>query len=120
MDQTFTEEIRQLLVAEKAKILGFAQKARAENLQIDEDDLPDEVDQASSEYNQTIALRLRGREKRLLNKIDETLQRIEDGEFGLCEECGETIGEARLRARPVATHCIACKEEQERHEKNYG
>lgn len=120
MDQTFVEEIRQQLLAEKAKILGFAQKARAENLQIDEDDLPDEVDQASSEYNQTIALRLRGREKKLLSKIDETLLRIAEGDFGHCEECGEPIGEARLRAWPVATHCIACKEEQERREKNYG
>jgi DnaK suppressor protein len=53
----------------------------------------------------------------LLNKIRETLERLEEGEFGVCESCGEEIGEARLRARPVTTLCIECKTEQERQEK---
>jgi DnaK suppressor protein len=50
-------------------------------------------------------------------KIREALERIEDGEFGICESCEEMIGEARLKARPVTTLCIDCKTEQERQEK---
>ena len=119
MNPEFIEEMRQILLAEKKKILGLASKVRSEMV-LDTDDLPDEMDQASSEYNQGIALRLRGREKRLLDKIEEALARIEDEEFGICDDCGEDIGQARLRARPVATFCIQCKEEQERREKSFG
>jgi DnaK suppressor protein len=53
----------------------------------------------------------------LLTKIDEALQRIEDGEFGICEECGQPIGLKRLKARPVVSLCIECKTKQEEEEK---
>jgi DnaK suppressor protein len=62
-------------------------------------------------------LRIRDRERRLIGKIREALDRIEAGDFGECEDCGDQIGEARLKARPVTTLCIECKTEQERQEK---
>ena len=62
-------------------------------------------------------LRIRDRERKLISKIDKALDRIEDGTFGICEECGEEITEGRLKARPVTTFCIGCKEEQEKLEK---
>jgi DnaK suppressor protein len=61
-------------------------------------------------------LRLRDRDRKLIRKIEEALERIEDGTFGICEECGEEIGIPRLKARPVTTLCIKCKSKQEEEE----
>jgi DnaK suppressor protein len=58
-------------------------------------------------------LRIRDRERKLLGKIEEALEHIENGSFGSCRKCGEKIGVERLKIRPVTTYCIACKEEQE-------
>ena len=60
-----------------------------------------------------ITLRIRDRERRLIHKIQEALTRIDEGEYGICEECGEDIGVARLKARPVTTLCVNCKARQE-------
>ena len=75
---------------------------------------PDVIDVACNEVNQSIELRTRDRERKLINKIDEALRRIENGTYGYCEETGEPIGLKRLDARPTATLSI---EAQERHEK---
>jgi DnaK suppressor protein len=83
------------------------------------DHLNDEVDVATEESHQTLSLRLRDRESMLLNKIEKTLDRIDEDDFGCCEDCGNDIGLKRLLARPVATLCIACKEEQEKVERGY-
>lgn len=76
-------------------------------------------DQASLEYEQTLELRTRDRERKLINKIDEALERIKDGEFGYCEETGDPIGIGRLMARPIATLCIEAKRRQEKQESGY-
>jgi DnaK suppressor protein len=65
-------------------------------------------------------LRIRDRERKLILKIREALQRIEDGNFGVCESCGDDIGIDRLQARPVTTLCIECKRKQEAHERARG
>jgi DnaK suppressor protein len=81
------------------------------------DDLADETDLAASEVNQSLTLRLRDRERLLIQKVEEALSKIQAGTYGVCEECEESIEAKRLEARPVATLCIACKEEQEHKEK---
>ncbi len=78
---------------------------------------PDPTDRASLESDRNFELRIRDRERMLINKIKQALQRIEDKTFGLCESCEEKIGAKRLLARPVTTLCIDCKTEQERQEK---
>jgi DnaK suppressor protein len=78
---------------------------------------PDPTDRASLESDRNFELRIRDRERKLISKIREALDRIEAGDFGECEDCGDQIGEARLKARPVTTLCIECKTEQERQEK---
>ena len=93
---------------------------RKEIQPLESDDLPDEMDLASSEYLQSFTFRLRGREKTFLQKIDHALEKIEEGTFGLCEQCGELISLKRLEARLETTLCIRCKEDQERIEKAYG
>jgi DnaK suppressor protein len=78
---------------------------------------PDPTDRASLEGNRNLMLRIRDRERKLLSKIDEALERIEDGSYGKCEDCGRDIGIERLKARPVTTLCIDCKSLQEAQER---
>jgi len=79
----------------------------------EEGNFPDPTDRASMESNRNSILRMRDRERRLIFKIEEALQRLETGEYGICEECGEDIAIDRLKARPVTTLCIDCKSSQE-------
>jgi len=79
----------------------------------------DPADQATIEYEQAVELRTRDRERKLINKIDEALQRIEKDDFGYCEESGDPIGIKRLLARPIATLSIEAKQRQERRETGY-
>jgi DnaK suppressor protein len=76
----------------------------------------DPADRATAESDRAFTLRLRDRERKLIKKITQALQRIEDGEFGVCVECGDEIGIARLKARPMTTLCINCKSKQEEDE----
>lgn len=78
---------------------------------------PDPTDRAALEADRNFLLRIRDRERKLILKIREALNRIEDESFGICEACGEDISESRLIARTVATLCVDCKREQEREEK---
>ena len=109
-----------LLIEKKEEILKNAKRTLNEDMTLDQDDLPDEMDLASSEYLQSFTFRLRGREKTFLKKIDHALAKIDEGTFGICEECEEPISVKRLEARPETTLCIRCKEDQERMEKAYG
>jgi DnaK suppressor protein len=78
---------------------------------------PDLGDQATAEIDRNFMLRLRGRERKLLKKIDEAIERIDQNVFGICERCGEPIHIRRLEARPVTTMCIECKILEEEEEK---
>ena len=120
LSQKELKRFKKSLEDSRKAIIENARKTMEEESNFDTDDLPDEIDQASSEYAQSMAFRLRDREKFLLKKIEKALQRIEDGTFGLCERCEELITMKRLEARPVTTLCIRCKEEQEKKEKSYG
>jgi DnaK suppressor protein len=82
-----------------------------------EANFPDPSDRATMEADRNSVLRIRDRERKLIFKIQEALQRLDDGEFGICEQCGEEIGIDRLKARPVTTLCIECKASQEVQEK---
>ncbi len=80
---------------------------------------PDDIDRASLETDKALDLRTKDRARKLIGKINEALKRIEDGEYGYCEETGEPIGIERLEARPVATLCLDAQERHERMEKTY-
>lgn len=114
------KRFKDILLARKKEILRNAQRTLTEDMTLESDDLPDEMDLASTEYLHSFTFRLRGREKTFLDKIDKALVRIEDGSFGICEQCGEAISIKRLEARLETTLCIRCKEDQERQEKAYG
>ena len=115
------KKFQELLEEKRKAVLERArQMLSEENMTLDTNDLPDEMDLASSEYLQSFEFRLRGREKSLLNKLDLALKKIEEGTFGVCEICEEPIGKKRLEARPETTLCIKCKEDQEREERTMG
>jgi len=78
---------------------------------------PDVSDQASAEVDQNFSMRIRDRERKLLKKIDEALERMNDATYGICERCGEDIPYKRLKARPVTTLCIECKTLEEKEER---
>jgi len=82
--------------------------------------IPDPNDRATMESDRSFELRIRGRERKLMDKVDEALIRIEDGSFGICAGCGEDITIKRLQARPVAKYCIDCKTRQEQREREQG
>jgi len=114
------KRFQELLEEKRRAVLERARKTLSEDMTLDADDLPDEMDLASSEYLQSFEFRLRGREKSLLTKLDLALKKIEDGTFGVCEVCEEPIGKKRLEARPETGLCIRCKEDQERDEREFG
>lgn len=120
MNKKDLKRFKELLQQERKKLIANANKTLTEEAALDVNELPDEIDQASAEYNQSFIFRLRDREKFYLGKIDKALKKIEAGEFGVCEECGDEISSKRLHARPVTTLCIRCKEEQEMEERSYG
>lgn len=84
------------------------------------ENFPDPTDRASHEANRSFELRIRDREHKLIKKIKITLERIDNGTFGICETCEEDISIKRLRARPVTTQCIDCKKREEDMEKALG
>jgi DnaK suppressor protein len=116
MDKHKAEEFREILEGQLDSLLKEAGKTVSE-MTDEKENFPDPTDRASMESDRNFELRIRDRERRLIGKIREALKRIDDGEFGICESCEEDISESRLRARPVATLCIDCKEEQERRER---
>jgi DnaK suppressor protein len=114
------KRFRGLLEDKRRAVIDNAKKTLIEDMTLDQNDLPDEMDLASSEYFQSFNFRLRGREKAHLKKLDLALRKIEEGSFGICEQCEEPITKKRLEARPETTLCIRCKEDQERDEKAFG
>ena len=86
-------------------------------LQEDSLHLPDQADRASSETDKALELRTRDRQRKLISKIDSALRRIDDGEYGYCEDTGEPISLRRLEARPIATLSLEARERHERKEK---
>jgi DnaK suppressor protein len=100
------------LLNQRVSELRFEAGKTVENMDQDVN-FPDPTDRASLEASRNSVLRIRDRERKLIFKIQEALQRLENGEYGVCEECGEEIGIGRLKARPVTTLCISCKSSQE-------
>jgi DnaK suppressor protein len=109
------QEIKRILVAQRKALLDEAEEAL--NALPGQTVFPDLGDQATAEAERSLMLRLRGRDRMLLKKIENAIERIEQGIFGICEKCGSEIDMRRLEARPVTTLCIECKIQQEEEEK---
>jgi DnaK suppressor protein len=113
------EAFRKLLNQRLDELLSHANET-VDNMSNHKENLPDPSDRATLESDRNFTLRIRDRERKLINKIKDALERIETGTYGICEDCGEDISEPRLKARPVTTLCIDCKKKQENDEKVRG
>ncbi len=118
MNDRQKEYFRKKLNTWKAEIIRES-RGTLDTLQDQSEKLPDAADRASSETDRSIELRARDRQRKLISKIDSALRRIDQGEYGYCEETGERISIKRLDARPIATLSIEAQERHERREKVY-
>jgi DnaK suppressor protein len=117
MEPDKREFFKNILNEEMKTLLGEAGKTVTE-MTSDASNFPDPTDRATQESDRNFELRIRDRERKLINKIKDALERIDSDEFGICEDCGEEISEARLRVRPVTTQCINCKMDAEKKERH--
>ena len=117
MNPVMLEYFKRKLLDWRAELLRESSDTIKNSLQGEQLQKPDLTDRASAETDHALELRTRDRERKLVKKINQALQRIEDGEYGYCEETGDPISIARLDARPVATLTLEAQERHERAEK---
>jgi len=113
------EYFRQKLLAWREDLVEESRETIS-HLQEEVRDVGDEAERATRETENSLELRTRDRYRKLIRKIDKALNRIEDGEYGYCEETGEEIGLARLEARPIATLCLDAQERWELRQRQIG
>jgi len=106
----------QAVLNEQLNVLLTHNEGTVGTLEEDTQSHADPNDRATAESNRGFDLRLRDRDRKLISKIKEALERIDQGTFGICADCGQPIEEKRLEVRPVTSQCIECKEDQERRE----
>ena len=117
MNAKMKEYFRQILVNWKDELLKESSQTLNNLQNVENSAKPDLTDRASEEIDRTFELRTRDRERKLINKIEAALKRIEDGSYGYCEETGEPISLKRLQARPIATLSLEAQENHEKAEK---
>jgi len=117
MNPVMLEYFRLQLLNWRTELLKESQETIQNTLQSTELQQPDLADRASAETDHRLELRTRDRERKLINKINQALERVDEGEYGYCEETGEPISVARLKARPIATLSLEAQERHERKEK---
>ncbi len=110
---------RELLIGQLDELLGKNSHTSGSVAETIEKSL-DFTDQATQESDMDFNIHMKERDSKLVVKIKEALERIEDGTYGICEDCGQRISEERLKVRPITTMCIKCKRKQENDEKLRG
>jgi len=110
MTKTEAKEVKKTLLAERENVVT---KLKGSDLSIDDSETPDPVDLAVSNYSKNVQLALSENESRQLELIDEALERLEDDEYGICQNCEKEINPKRLAAIPWARYCLDCQELRE-------
>jgi len=119
MNERQREHFEKLLLAWRRELMEEVDRTMS-HLKDEAANFPDPADRASQEEEFSLELRTRDRERKLIRKIDSTLERIENDDYGFCDACGVEIGIRRLEARPTATLCVDCKTLDEIKEKQVG
>ncbi len=119
MNEAQSEHFHQILLQWKQDLMEEVDRT-LHHMQDDAANFPDPNDRASQESEFSLELRTRDRERKLLKKINEALEKLDAGDYGYCESCGIEIGIRRLEARPTATQCVDCKTLDEIREKQFG
>jgi DnaK suppressor protein len=109
MDKKKLEHFKKNLLTMRGEILNKAKKLKEDSYTLGTDGIQDMADAASNSYNVDILMSISDNDLSLLKDIDNSLDKIKNGSYGICEECEEKISEKRLEANPVARYCITCK-----------
>ena len=109
MEKQKLERFRKTLLKTREGILNKAKKLKEDSYTLGTDGIQDMADAASNSYNADILMSISDNDLNLLKDIDNALDKIKNGAYGICEECEEKINEKRLEANPVARYCISCK-----------
>jgi len=108
LDKKTIERFRKILLKERERIIGDVKQMDESSKEMGQDGIQDIGDEAATIYNKQILLTLNENDRMRLRDLDESLDRIESGTYGICEECGEPVGLKRLEVRPVAKYCVPC------------
>ncbi|HEY0004231.1 MAG TPA: TraR/DksA family transcriptional regulator [Pyrinomonadaceae bacterium] len=114
MDKRRVKVFRDRLLDRRESLVGQVMEAEMHSRERDSEATQDPADMAANAYNKELLVSMNANDRQLLQLIDEALERIEDGAFGLCVHCGEPVQDKRLEAIPWARHCLRCQDLQER------
>lgn len=114
LDKKTITRFKRILLGEREQIIGEVKQIYESSKEMGQDGIQDIGDEAANIYNKQVLLSLNENERVRLQEVDEALDRIANGAYGICEECGEPIGLKRLEVRPVAKYCVSCKAQQEK------
>ncbi len=120
MKEDRREYFKTILSAKLDVLLHGAGKTVSNMTEADGENFPDPADRATQESGNSVILRVKDRERKLISKVKDAMERIDKGTYGICDLCGNDISVKRLEARPVTTCCIECKTEAEEEEKKHG
>ena len=114
IDKKTIARLKKMLLKEREEIVGEVRQIFESSKEMGQDGIQDIGDEAANIYNKQILLSLTESERMRLQEMDEALDRIKAGTYGICEECGEPIGLKRLEVRPVAKYCVPCLSKMEK------
>ena len=114
LDKRTVQRLKKILLKEREEIIGGVKQISESSKEIGQDGIQDIGDEAANIYNKQILLSLSENERLRLQEVDEALDRIGNGTYGICEECGGPIGLKRLEVRPIAIYCVPCKTKLEK------
>jgi len=114
VDKRTLGRFKKILLKEREQIVGEVKQTLESSKEMGQDGIQDIGDEAANIYNKQILLSLNESERVRLQEVDESLDRIANGTYGICEECGGPIGLKRLEVRPVAKYCVPCKTQMEK------
>ena len=114
LDRKTITKFKKILLKEREQIVGEVKQIVESSKEMGQDGIQDIGDEAANIYNKQVLLSLNENERIRLQEVDESLDRMENRTYGICEECGELIGLKRLEVRPVAKYCVPCKTKLEK------
>jgi len=109
IDKKTLARFRKVLLKEREEIIGEVKQIHESSKEMGQDGIQDIADEAANIYHRQVLLSLSENDRIRLQEVDEALDRIKSGTYGICEECGEPIGLKRLEVRPIAKYCVPCK-----------
>lgn len=110
IDQRKIEKLKQLLLQKREEVIGGVMQIRASSQEMGQDGIQDMADEASNLYNQQILMSLNENQRKTLGEVDEALDRIEEGTYGICDSCEKPIALKRLQIKPFAKYCVQCQD----------